>query len=89
MRNLETELRAAGKDRLFQQLRPHLQGDRNGRPYVEVAAELGVTESAVKMTVHRMRHRYAELLRAEVARTVGDEADVESELRHLIEVVSG
>lgn len=88
MRHLETELHAAGKDRLFQQLRPHLQGDRNGRPYADLAAEWGVSESAVKMTVHRMRRRYVELLRAEVARTVG-QADIETEIRHLIEVVCG
>ena len=88
MKHLETELRAAGKERQFQLLRPHLQGDRNGRPYADLAAEWGVSESAVKMTVHRMRRRYVELLRAEVARTVGD-ADVESELRHLTGVVCG
>ena len=36
MRSLEGELRAAGKERLFEQLRPHLQGDRAGRPYAEI-----------------------------------------------------
>jgi RNA polymerase sigma factor (sigma-70 family) len=88
MQNLEAELRTAGKEKLLQQLRPHLQGDRNGRPYEEIAVELGMSEGAVKVAVHRLRQRYGELLRAEVLRTVGDDADVESELRHLIEVVS-
>lgn len=88
LRNLEIELRAAGKETVLEKLRPHLQGDRNGQLYAEIAAEMGVTESAVKMTVHRLRRRYGELLRAELARTVGDDAEVEQELRHLIEVVS-
>jgi RNA polymerase sigma-70 factor (ECF subfamily) len=88
MQNLESELRAAGKERLLEHLRPHLQGDRNGRPYAEIAADLGMSEGAVKVAVHRLRHRYGELLRAELARTVGREEEVEDELRHLLEVVS-
>lgn len=89
MRQLEAELRDAGKPHVLEQLRPHLQGDRNGRPYAEIAADWGLSGSAVKMTVLRLRQRYAELLRAEVARTVSNDAEVESEWRHLLEVVSG
>jgi RNA polymerase sigma-70 factor (ECF subfamily) len=88
MQCLELELRAAGKEKLLERLRPHLQGDRNGRPYAEIAAELGLSEGAIKVTVHRLRQRYGELLRAEVARTVGSEAEIADELRHLIEIVS-
>lgn len=88
MRNLESELRAAGKEKLLEHLRPHLQGDRNGRPYAAIAADLGMSEGAVKVVVHRLRQRYGELLRAEVARTVGSEAEIADELRHLIAIVS-
>lgn len=88
MQNLDLELRAAGKEKLLQQLRPHLQGDRNGRPYAEIATELGLSEGAIKVTVHRLRQRFRELLRAEVARTVGTEAEIADELRHLKEIVS-
>lgn len=88
MRNLEAELRAAGKEQLIEPLRPHLQGDRNGRPYAQIAAELGMSEGAVKVAVHRLRQRYRELLLAEVARTVDGEAEVAEELRHLIAIVS-
>ena len=88
MRSLETELRSTGKEHLLQRLRPHLQGDRNGRPYAEVAAELGVSESAVKMTVHRLRQRYGELLRDEIRRTVSSEEEIDEELRNLIQVVA-
>lgn len=89
MRQLETELRDAGKAPVLEQLRPHLQGDRNGRAYAEIAVEWGLSESAVKMTVLRLCQRYAELLRAEVARTVSHDAEVEGEWRHLLGVVSG
>jgi RNA polymerase sigma factor (sigma-70 family) len=89
MQHLETELRSAGKESVFQELRLHLQGDCGGRPYAEIAVDWEVSESAVKVTVHRLRRRFGELLRAEVARTVDQDADVQSEFRHLIQVVSG
>ncbi len=88
MRNLEAEMRSAGKDRVYEQLQPHLQGDRSGRPYAEIASELHMTEGAVKVAVHRLRQRYRELLLAELTRTVGHEAEVAEELRHLIAIVS-
>jgi RNA polymerase sigma factor (sigma-70 family) len=88
MKNLETELCAAGRETVFERIRPHLQGDRNGRPYSEIASEMGVSESSVKMTVHRLRQRYGELLRDEIRRTVGHEAEIDEELRYLLQVVS-
>jgi RNA polymerase sigma factor (sigma-70 family) len=88
MQTLESELRAGGKENLFQLLRPHLQGERNGRPYAAIAPDLGMTEGAVKVAVHRLRQRYGELLRAEVGRTVDDEAELAEEVRHLISIVS-
>jgi RNA polymerase sigma-70 factor (ECF subfamily) len=86
--NLERELKTAGKDQLLSHVRPHLQGNRGGRPYSEIGAELGMSENAVKVTIHRLRKRFRELLRAEVARTVANDADIAEELRHLIEIVS-
>jgi RNA polymerase sigma-70 factor (ECF subfamily) len=88
LRRLEEELRAAGKENLFMQLRPHLQGDRQGHPYADIAKGLGLSEGAVKVAAHRLRQRYGELLRDEVARTVGDTAELADELRHLISIVS-
>ncbi len=89
LRHLEDELRAAGREEVFAQLRPRLQGDRGGRSYAELAGALGMSEGAVKVAVHRLRRRYGELLRAEVARTVGTAADVADELRHLIGIITG
>ena len=54
----------------------------------EMGQELGMSEGAVKVAVHRLRGRYRELLLAEIARTVSSPADVEEELRHLLRVVS-
>ncbi len=80
------ECEAAGKGKLFADLRLHLQGERPGPPYAEVAARHGMTEGAVKVTVHRLRQRYGELLREEIARTVGGPEEVDDELRHFIAV---
>jgi RNA polymerase sigma-70 factor (ECF subfamily) len=84
---LRNEFAATNKHELFDQLRSHLQGDRSGPPYATVAAQCGMTEGAVKVAVHRMRHRYGELLREAIVRTVSNPTEVDEELRHLISVV--
>jgi RNA polymerase sigma-70 factor (ECF subfamily) len=84
---LREEHTEANKRELFDQLRPHLQGDRSGPAYATVAAQCGMSEGAVKVAVHRMRHRYGELLWQEIARTVSSPAEVDDELRYLISVV--
>lgn len=58
-----------------------------GPRYQELAAELGMNEGAVKVAVHRLRRRFGTLLREEVARTVGDPARVDEELRHLLAIL--
>lgn len=81
---LEAEYRENGKRELFQMLRPALSGDKTAKPYGEIAANAGMSEGAVKVAVHRLRQRYRDLLRAEVARTIADPADVEEEIRSLM-----
>jgi RNA polymerase sigma-70 factor (ECF subfamily) len=78
----------AGRElaRRFELLRPYLAGD-GPAGYRELAGELELSESAVKVTVHRMRRRLREILRDEVAQTIGDPADVDGELRHLLAVL--
>ena len=83
---LRSECESAGKGKLFGDLRLHLQGDRQGPAYTEVAAHHGMSEGAVKIAVHRLRQRYGELLREEIARTVGGPEEVDDELRHFITV---
>lgn len=76
----------AGEERAprFRALRGHLGGDEPATPYANVAAALGMTEDAVKVTVHRLRKRFGELLRGEIAETVRDPSDVDDEIRHLL-----
>lgn len=69
-------------------LLPFVGGAGDARPYTEIAARRGSTEAAVKVAVHRLRARYREILRAEIRETVADEADVDDEIRHLVEVVA-
>jgi RNA polymerase sigma-70 factor (ECF subfamily) len=82
LNRLRDEYHFAGKAALFEALRPALAGDRS-TSYAEVAARLQMTEGAVKVAVHRLRARCRDLVRAEVAETVGDPEDVDDELRHL------
>ena len=84
---LESEYRAAGNAKLFDCLREFLSDDQGRRSQAEVAAQLGMTENAVKQAFHRLRQRYRQLLRDEIAQTVAVPGDVEDELRHFISVL--
>jgi len=86
LNRLESEYRAAGNAKLFDCLKEFLS-DEPGRSQAEVAAELGMTENALKQAFHRLRQRYRELLRDEIAQTVAVPGDVEDELRHFISVL--
>jgi len=85
---LEEEHALEGKGRLFEWLRVFLSGDRADLTCAEAGAELGMTEGAVKVAVHRLRRRYRDLLREQVAQTVHTAADLEEELRNLKAVFS-
>jgi DNA-directed RNA polymerase specialized sigma24 family protein len=65
-----------------------LLGDDNGHSQAEAAAALGMTAGALKTALHRLRRRWAELLRRRVAATVEDPGAVEAELRHLMDAVA-
>ena len=69
---------------LYRRLRPALLGREPAPSYAHVAAELGMTEGAVKMAALRLRARYRELLRREIARTVADPGDVDEEIGSLL-----
>ncbi|HSU57413.1 MAG TPA: sigma-70 family RNA polymerase sigma factor [Candidatus Dormibacteraeota bacterium] len=83
MRTLEEEYVATGRARLFEALRDLLTKEDSALPYSQVAANLKLTEPAVKMAVHRLRLRYREILQAQIAQTVSSRAEVEEEIRHL------
>jgi RNA polymerase sigma-70 factor (ECF subfamily) len=88
LHRLREEYAQAGRGELFAQLNPCLTGDRDSLPYAELGARLGMNEGAVKVAVHRLRKRYRELLRAEIAQTMTETENVDDELRHLFSVLA-
>ena len=85
---LRAEFVAAGKESQFEALKIFLTGEKQAQSYAELATKLGTTEAALKMTVSRMRQRYGELLRAEIANTVGRPEEIDEELRALFGALS-
>ena len=89
LKRLRQEFVANGKTEFFDQLKPHVWSETGATPYSELATRLNMTTVAIKVTVHRLRQRYRDLLRAEIAQTVASPEDIDDEIRHLIEVMSG
>jgi RNA polymerase sigma-70 factor (ECF subfamily) len=88
LRELRAEYELAGRGRLFEALKPCLMGSRESQPYATLAAEQAMSEGAVKVAVHRLRERYRERLKAEIAHTVASPADVAAEMQHLFRVLA-
>ena len=88
VRQLETEFQRRGQAELFKALKPCLLGDGSTQPYAQLGSALGMEEGAVKVAVHRLRQRYRELLRAEIANTVAAPGEVDAEMRHLFQVLA-
>lgn len=88
LERMRQELAQAGKAEIYNELQGCLAGERPDQTYAEIGARLGLSQAAVKITVHRLRLRYRELLRAEIAQTVAEPGDIEEELRHLYTVVT-
>jgi RNA polymerase sigma-70 factor (ECF subfamily) len=81
-------LSAAGKQPLFDALHDLLTGDKPDRSYADIGRTLAMSEGAVRVTVHRLRRRLRDLIRAEILVTVADDDDVDEELEYLLEVIS-
>ncbi len=79
---LRGEMVAGGKERIFEALKDYLTGEEDAS-YQQTADRLGLSLSALKSAIQRLRLRYGALLREEVARTVADPGDVEAEVHHL------
>jgi RNA polymerase sigma factor (sigma-70 family) len=88
MLTLGREYTAAGKGPLFEELRGLLWGGRGDTGYESIGQKLGTTEGAIKVAVHRLRARFKECVRDEVAQTVARPEEVEDELRHLLSALS-
>lgn len=88
LQSLDAEFACSGKKELYEALKPFLSGTPESGSYREVAEAHYMSPTAIKVTMHRIRRRYRELLWAEVRETVESEADVEEELRRLFDAVS-
>lgn len=84
MDRLGGDYAGTGKSELFQRLKPFLLTEGSGDSYRQVAVPLALSEGAVKVAVHRMRQRFRDVVRDEIAQTVADPADVDEELRLLM-----
>jgi RNA polymerase sigma-70 factor (ECF subfamily) len=87
MDKLRTEFLHHGRPEHFERLKIFLLG-QSGAPYAALAQEMKTSEGALKVAIHRLRKRYRELFRQEIADTVADPADVESELQFLAAVLT-
>lgn len=86
---LRREYESAGQSARFETLKIYLlQGD-GSIPYETTAQQLGLSESAVKSAIYKLRQRYGAVVRAEIAETVAAEHEVEDEMRHLLTVLRG
>jgi RNA polymerase sigma factor (sigma-70 family) len=81
---LQKESSDSPSDNHFKQLRGYLTGREPEVSYREMAEAIGMNEGSVKVAVHRLRKRYGQCLRAEIADTVADPADIDDEVRHLL-----
>jgi RNA polymerase sigma-70 factor (ECF subfamily) len=88
LHRLNEECSGSGKIVEARALIPYLTESTELPPYKIVAAQLGMTEGAVKVAVHRLRQRFGVMLRAEISETVSEQAEIDDEMRELIRVVS-
>jgi len=84
MARLQDEMCSTGKQKLFEHLKAYLTGDIASVSYSQMADRLDMTEGAVKVAVHRLRKRYRQLLREEIAQTVSSEDQIQQEIRDLL-----
>lgn len=88
LRVVEDELTASAKAAQFDVLKPWLTGEGAAQSQAEAAAALGISEGAVKVAIHRLRRRFRDQVRSEIAETVTAPEDIDAELRYLVEVLS-
>ena len=86
---LRSEFVANGKEKDYEVLRSFEPGEQGALSYAEAAVRLGVSESAIKSMIYRLRHRHGELVREEIAHTVPTAAEIDEEIRYLVAVLRG
>jgi RNA polymerase sigma factor (sigma-70 family) len=86
---LRAEYASAGRGPLFDLLKDYVWGEKNALGLAEIAGQLDLTEEAIKKSVQRLRQRFGDSLRAEVAQTVAKPDQIDEELRHLRTALAG
>jgi len=89
LQRLESEYPEPQRRQFFHAVQDIISGGERGSGYAEIAHDFGMTEGAVKSAVHRMRRRYKELLRDEIAQTVSTPKQVDEELQQLLSALRG
>lgn len=89
LNRLSTEHEQSGKSADFMVLSPLLTAARGEIPYATVAARLGLSETATRMAVHRLRKRFREIFREEITQTISVPEEIEEEIRHLLAALAG
>ena len=87
MTRLRAEQEASGKAAEFDRLRALLLGDKSDEGQTTLAESLGLTPGALRVSLHRLRQRFREIVRSEVAHTVANPAIIDEEIRHLAAVL--
>ena len=87
MSQLREEFRAAGKLQQFESLKASIVGDETEMSYDEIGKSLGMNAGTARTAAHRLRRRYREILRAEIAETVSDPSEVDDEIGRLFEIL--
>lgn len=88
MGRLRSEYERAGRQNDFAVLKPQLVAPRGETSHAALAVQLGCSEGAARVAVHRLRKRFREIFREEIAQTVANDEDLEDEIRHLIAVLA-
>ena len=83
LEQLRDEAARKGSAERFDRLQGFLTGDSTGTPHQQVAQELGISEEAVRVSIHRIRRRFGQLLRDQITQTVAEPEQVENEIRYL------
>jgi len=84
IRRLAREAGHEGRGLEFELMKPSLLGESTEGGYAAIARALGITEGAVKVAVHRLRRRFREMVREEIAQTVADEQEIDEEVQYLL-----
>lgn len=84
---VEESFITSGKERHFEVLKPWLMGDADGLSQQQAATDLGMSAGAIKVAVHRLRQKFGQAIRSEIAETVDREEEIAEELRYLIEAL--